>query len=269
MSPLITSTRLVERLPSTEQIVLFSSSPPAGLADAQNQKKLVCFLKQFEYGLSFSLFHFFIGFYKVSPRMPTPNSILFMRAFKAVCWGQGFRPSVSLFSSFLRITKSNNGFKIFSGRMGLSFFVDHKDSIYHQIESFTIVRLRGEHEWGFDIAQSDVDPFCNAFPHLLEWEQLYYAWLASLPFKYDIFKCLELPPGSDFCAASTYCFDFCASHSFFFLIKTYFCGLEASVILMGETLVPRNFTLFRDFIKQAVEQFTGQKIIEVIHGTRT
>lgn len=93
--------------------MLFSSPPPTGLEDAQNGKKLVFFLKQFKNGLSFPFSHFFtrvFRFYGVSPRMLTPKSIMFMRAFEAICWGWGFRLSVSLFRSFFRITKSNNGF---------------------------------------------------------------------------------------------------------------------------------------------------------------
>lgn len=42
--------------------------------------------------------------------MSTPNSILFMRAFGAVCWGWGFRPYVNLFRSLFRILRSKNGF---------------------------------------------------------------------------------------------------------------------------------------------------------------
>lgn len=35
---------------------------------------------------------------------------------------------------------------------------------------------------------------------------------------------------------------------------------------MGETTMPQNFTLFRDFVKQAVEQFiTAQKTMDVVH----
>lgn len=72
-----------------ERIILFSSPSPISLEDAQYGKKLVFFLKQFEYGLFFPFHAFFVEvfrFYRVSPMMLTPNSmILFNRAFEAVC----------------------------------------------------------------------------------------------------------------------------------------------------------------------------------------
>lgn len=39
----------------------------------------------------------------------------------------------------------------------------------------------------------------------------------------------------------------------------------ASEILVGETSIPQNLTLFRDFIKKAVEQFTAQKTMDVVY----
>lgn len=54
--------------------------------------------------------------------------------------------------------------------MGLSIFISHKDSICNWVESFAIVRLRRELEWGFDIAWGSVDSKCNAFPRLSKWE---------------------------------------------------------------------------------------------------
>lgn len=68
--------------------MLFSYPPPTDLEDAQQEKKLVFFLKQFECGLSLPLSRFFVEvfqFYGVSPRVLTPNSILFMYAFEAIC----------------------------------------------------------------------------------------------------------------------------------------------------------------------------------------
>lgn len=47
---------------STEQITLFYSPSPAGIEDAQNGKKLVFFLKQFEYGCLFLFLAFSLGF---------------------------------------------------------------------------------------------------------------------------------------------------------------------------------------------------------------
>lgn len=75
---------------SIEWITFFSSSPSpsVGIEDAQNGKKLVFFLKQFDYELPFPLSRFFIRdfrFYGASSRMLTLNSILFMRAFEAIC----------------------------------------------------------------------------------------------------------------------------------------------------------------------------------------
>lgn len=34
---------------------------------------------------------------------------------------------------------------------------------------------------------------------------------------------------------------------------------------MGETIMPRNFTLSKDFVKQAVEQFIARKTLKVVH----
>lgn len=51
----------------------------------------------------------------------------------------------------------------------------------------------------------------------------------------------------------------------FFLLRFFFLGFAASKVLMGETAMPRNFTLTRDFIKRPVEQFTIRKTMEIIH----
>lgn len=89
----------------------------------------------------FPFSHFFVDifqFYLVSPQMLTPNSILFMHAFEAVCWGWRFRPSVNLFNSPFKILKSNNGFWNSNGCISLSIFTGHKDFICHWIKSFLL-----------------------------------------------------------------------------------------------------------------------------------
>lgn len=70
------------------------------------------------------------------------------------------------------------------------------------------MRLKEEQSWGFDIAWGDIDTKCDIFPHFSEWEQLYFAWLNSLPYKYNVFKCLQLPLGDNCYVASIYCLIF-------------------------------------------------------------
>lgn len=86
--------------------------------------------------------------------------------------------------------------------MDLSIFTSHKDSIRHWVESFVVIHLRGEQSWGFDNAWGDINTECSIFPHLSKWKKLYFACLTSLPYKYDVFKCLQLPLGGDCYAAS-------------------------------------------------------------------
>lgn len=98
-----------------------------------------------DYLFLFSIFFVEVfQFYWVSPRMLTPNSILFMRTFEVEYWGWSFRLSVNLFRSLFRILRSNNGFWNFSGCIGLSIFTGHKDSIRHWVESFAVICLRGK-----------------------------------------------------------------------------------------------------------------------------
>lgn len=61
----------------------------------------------------FPLYEFFrsiFKFYKVSSRILTLNSILFINAFETMCWEWGFAPSIGLFHTFFKLFKANNEF---------------------------------------------------------------------------------------------------------------------------------------------------------------
>lgn len=82
-------THYIRTLNFNEQIPLFSFPPPYDLVDAQFERRLVFYLKQVNYGISFSffgVFHSILKSFKVTPRMLTLDSILFMSAFKVMCW---------------------------------------------------------------------------------------------------------------------------------------------------------------------------------------
>lgn len=123
--------------------------------------------------LFFENFSFFL-YFKVIPRMLTPNSILFISAFEAMCQGWGFAHSLVLFRTFFKIFKANNDFLCFCGKTSLIIFISHKDSIKHWVEHFAIVRAKGNFEWGLDLRWGVIDTFWNSSPFLYEWEQLYF-----------------------------------------------------------------------------------------------
>lgn len=122
---------------------------------------------------------------------------MFMSAFEVMCWGWGFAPSLSLFRACFKILKANNGFLNFCGRNGLAIYIGHKDCIKHWVDSFAIVGAKRNFDWGLELGWSIVDTFCNAFPFLSEWEQLYFIRIFSFHFKYDAFKCLDILPEED------------------------------------------------------------------------
>lgn len=65
------------------------------------------------YQLSFpfsEFFHYVFKFFKVTPRMLTPNFILIMSAFEAIYYGWNFSPSVGLVRACSKIFKANNQF---------------------------------------------------------------------------------------------------------------------------------------------------------------
>lgn len=63
------------------------------------------------------------------------------------------------------------------------------------MENFAIVGARESFDWGLELGWRIIDIFCNSFPFLSDWERLYFAWISSLPLKYDIFKCLDIRLG--------------------------------------------------------------------------
>lgn len=65
--------------------------------------------------------------------------------------GWGFSPFVSLFRAFFNLLKSNKGFLNFCGRLGLSIFTGHKESIKHCINHFAIVDTKGDYDGGFEL----------------------------------------------------------------------------------------------------------------------
>lgn len=70
--------------------------------------------------------------------MLTPNSFLFINAFEVVYHDWGFKLSLGLFRAFFRLNKQANDFFWFSGWLGLSTFINHKDSIWiHLSQEFT------------------------------------------------------------------------------------------------------------------------------------
>lgn len=95
---------------SNERIAL-SDSPNRDLVDAQHSRNLVFFLKQYKFGMAFPFTSFFIEvfqYYRVTPRMLTPDSILFIGFFESICLCWSFAPSSDLFLIFLRLVLSAN-----------------------------------------------------------------------------------------------------------------------------------------------------------------
>lgn len=120
------------RAPYPNERIVLPDPPPSGLIDPQKDLSLVFFAKQREYGLTFPFSPFFtevFRYFRITPRMLVPNSILFMSSFESVCLSWGFTPTVHLFVSFFRLVRESQGFYYFSPRGGLSIFSDHKDSI--------------------------------------------------------------------------------------------------------------------------------------------
>ena len=156
---------------------------------------LIFFVKQREYGLSFPFSPFFIEvfrYFEITPRMLTPNSILFMSSFESVCLSWGFTPTVHLFVSFFRLVKASQKFYYFAPRGGLSIFTGYKDSIKGWVEGFLVVELKKQTglAWELDLPWEDVSLGCNDLPQLSLTEQVGYLRLTSVDKKYDVEKCM-------------------------------------------------------------------------------
>lgn len=107
----------------------------------------------------------------------------------------------------------------FCGKNGMAIFTSHNDSIKQWIDSFVVVKAKGSFDWGLELGWGTMNTFCNAFPSLFEWKQLYFSRISSFPFKCDVFKCLDIHLGRDvmllvfnytFVAASPLIFLLCA-----------------------------------------------------------
>lgn len=218
-------THYIHALNSNERITLFSFTPPPDPVDAQSERKLVFCLKQIDCGLSFpfsGFVHSIFRFFQVMPRTLTPNSILFMSAFETMCRSWGFAPFLGLIRAFLKIVKANNGFLSFCSRYGLSIFTGHK-RLHQKLDgAFCYSRSQEELRLGFRAKMRGRWTFYNSFPFLSEWEQLYFTRITFLPFKYDVFKCLDICLGEDYYSAGTdhsfyCCFIYCLYQSVFFI----------------------------------------------------
>lgn len=196
-------THYIHALNSNERITLFSFTPPPDPVDAQSERKLVFCLKQIDCGLSFpfsGFIHSVFRFFQVMPRTLTPNSILFMSAFEAMCRSWGFAPFLGLIRAFFKIVKANNGFLSFCSRYGLSIFTGHKDSIKHWMEHFATVGAKRSFDWGLELRWGVVEPSTILF---LFSPSGNITRITFLPFKYDVFKCLDICLGEDCYSAGT------------------------------------------------------------------
>lgn len=151
----------------------------------------------------------------------------------------------------------NNGFLCFDGRIDLSIFTGHKDSIKYWVEHFAIVGVKGNFDWGLDLGWGVINTFYNSFSFLFEWEQLYFTRITFLPFRYNVFKCLNIQPVEDCYSADINhslccCFLWFLSLCYFvfWLIVIYF---SAFIVPMDKISMPQNFSLNRDIIRVAVE----------------
>lgn len=102
--------------------IVLPNPHPSGLIDPQKDVSLVFFIKQKEYGLSFPFSPFFnevFRYFEITPRILTPNAILFMSSFESVYLSRDFVPTVRLFISFFRLVKASQKFYYFAPRGGL------------------------------------------------------------------------------------------------------------------------------------------------------
>ena len=153
-----------------ERIVLPNPSPP-GLIDPQRGRCIVFFLKQRDFGLTFPFTPFFIEvfqYFGITPRMLSPNSILFMCCFESICLSWGFTPTACLFATFFRLVRSVQNFYYFSPRSGLSLFTGYKDSIKGWVENFLVAELKKDTDlsWGVRLGWEDISLGCNDLPQL-------------------------------------------------------------------------------------------------------
>lgn len=189
-----------------------------------------------------------------------------MSAFEAMYRGWGFVPLLGLFRAFFKILKANNGFLSFCDRNGLIIFISHKDSINYWVEHFTNVEAKGSFDWGLELGWGAIDIFCNSFPFLFEWEQLYFTRITSLLFKYNVFKCLGIRSGENYYYAGT-------DHSFCccLLLSLSFCVFGLFLFYFAAFIVPldkistfHNFSLNWDAIRVSIKAFTIRKTMDVV-----
>ncbi|XP_021629665.1 uncharacterized abhydrolase domain-containing protein DDB_G0269086-like [Manihot esculenta] len=91
------------RAPYRNERIVLPDPPPSGLIDPQKDLSIVFFVKQRDYGLTFPFTPFFIEvfqYFGITPRMLSPNSILFMCSFESICLSWGLTPTVRLFVTF-------------------------------------------------------------------------------------------------------------------------------------------------------------------------
>ena len=177
-----------------ERIVLPYPRPP-GLVDPQEVRSIVFFLKQREFGLPLPFTPFFVEvfeYFGVTPRMLSPNSILFMSCFESICLGWGFAPTACLFVTFFRLVRAKQNFYYFSPRNGLSLLTGYKDSIKGWVENFLVAELKlgSCRSWDVDLRWGEIFPGCNDLPELSLIEQVGLLRLTSVERKYDVEKCM-------------------------------------------------------------------------------
>ena len=183
------------RAPHPNERIVLPYPPPPGLVDPQEYRSIVFFLKQKEFGLPLPFTPFFVevfDYFGVTPRMLSPNSILFMSCFESVCLGWGFAPTACLFVTFFRLVKAVQNFYYFSPRRGLSLLTGYKDSIKGWVENFLVAELKlgTDRSWEVDLRWGEIDPGSNDLPNLSIVEQVGLLRLTSVDRKYDVEKCL-------------------------------------------------------------------------------
>ena len=183
------------RAPLSNERIVLPYPPPPGLVDPQEGRRIVFFLKQREFGLPFPFTPFFIEvfeYFGVTPRMLSPNSILFMSCFESICLSWGFTPTACLFVTFFRLVRAVQNFYYFSPRSGLSLFTGYKDSIKGWVENFLVAELKlgSARTWEVDLSWGEIFPGCNELPQLSLIEQVGLLRLTSVERKYDVEKCM-------------------------------------------------------------------------------
>ncbi|XP_043805076.1 uncharacterized protein LOC122721401 [Manihot esculenta] len=183
------------RAPLQNERIVLPNPSPSGLIDPQKGRSLVFFLKQRDFSMTFPFTPFFIEvfqYFGITPRMLSPNSILFMSCFESICLSWGFTPTACLFVTFFCLVRAIQNFYYFALRGGLSLFKGYKDSIKGWVESFLVAELRKETDlsWGVGLDWEDVPLGCNDLPQLSLTEQVGYLRLTSVDKKYDVGKCM-------------------------------------------------------------------------------